>query len=64
MKTLFDDSIRYTSITGTAYKFDGKYVFYRGLSRVWCQIMRYTDSEWDSMIVAHQAKEEYDENAV
>lgn len=59
MKTLFDESVR-----NVAYKFDGKDISYRGLGGVWCKVMRYTDSEWDSMIAAHQAKEEYDENAV
>ena len=64
MKTLFDDSVRYACMRGAVYKFDGKDIFYRGLGGVWYRIMRYTDCEWNSMIAAHQAKEEYDENAV
>lgn len=64
MKTLFDDSVRYARIRGTVYKFDGNEIFYRGLGGVWYRILRYSDSEWDSMISAHQAKEEYDEDAV
>lgn len=64
MKTLFDDSVRYARIRGTVYKFDGNEIFYRVSGGVWYRILRYTDSEWDSLVAADQAKEEYDENAV